>query len=123
MLLELLNKKLFAQVDFSLFVTFIGFFIFVGNMSTLESVKMFMEGVLDSGKSTFISSILSSQVISNVPATMLSSEFIDHFKELLLGINIGGMGTLIASLASVIFYKIYTTEFEGVNNENVHRFV
>lgn len=112
-----INKKLFAQVDFSLLVTFIGFFIFVGNMSTLESVKMFMEGALDSGKSTFISSILSSQVISNVPATMLLSGFTDNFKELLLGVNIGGMGTLIASLASVISYKIYTTEFEGANNK------
>ncbi len=113
----LLNKKLFVQVDFSLLVTFIGFFIFVGNMSTLESVKIFMAGVLDSGKSTFISSILSSQVISNVPATMLLSGFTNHFKEPLLGVNIGGMGTLIASLASVISYKIYTTEFEGVNNK------
>lgn len=114
---SLLNKKLFAQIDFSLLLTFIGFFIFVGNISTLESVNIFMEGVLGSGKSTFISSIVSSQVISNVPATMLLSNFTDYTKELLLGVNIGGMGTLIASLASVISYKIYTNEFEGLNNK------
>lgn len=111
----LLNKKLFSQVDYSLLITFIGFFIFVGNISTMDVVKNFMEGILSSPQSTFLSSVLSSQVISNVPATMPLSGFTNHFKELLLGVNIGGMGTLIASLASVISYKIYTSEFGNDN--------
>ena len=111
----ILNKKLFSQVDYSLLITFIGFFIFVGNISTMDVVKNFMEGILNSPKSTFLASVLSSQVISNVPATMLLSGFTDHFKELLLGVNIGGMGTLIASLASVISYKIYASEFGNDN--------
>ena len=111
----ILNKKLFSQVDYSLLITFIGFFIFVGNISTMDVVKNFMEGILNSPQSTFLASVLSSQVISNVPATMLLSGFTDHFKELLLGVNIGGMGTLIASLASVISYKIYTSEFGNDN--------
>ncbi|MDY3001395.1 MAG: SLC13 family permease [Romboutsia timonensis] len=111
----ILNKKLFSQVDYSLLITFIGFFIFVGNISTMDVVKNFMEGILNSPKSTFLASVLSSQVISNVPATMLLSGFTNHFKELLLGVNIGGMGTLIASLASVISYKIYTSEFGNDN--------
>ena len=111
----ILNKKLFSQVDYSLLITFIGFFIFVGNISTMYVVKNFMEGILNSPKSTFLASVLSSQVISNVPATMLLSGFTNHFKELLLGVNIGGMGTLIASLASVISYKIYTSEFGNDN--------
>ena len=111
----ILNKKLFSQVDYSLLITFIGFFIFVGNISTMDVVKNFMEGILNSPKSTFLASVLSSQVISNVPATMLLSVFTDHFKELLLGVNIGGMGTLIASLASVISYKIYASEFGNDN--------
>ena len=111
----ILNKKLFSQVDYSLLITFIGFFIFVGNISTMDVVKNFMEGILNSHKSTFLASVLSSQVISNVPATMLLSGFTDHFKELLLGVNIGGMGTLIASLASVISYKIYASEFGNDN--------
>ncbi len=111
----ILNKKLFSQVDYSLLVTFIGFFIFVGNISTMDVVKNFMEGILNSPKSTFLASVLSSQVISNVPATMLLSGFTNHFKELLLGVNIGGMGTLIASLASVISYKIYASEFGNDN--------
>ena len=118
----ILNKNLFKKVDFSLLLTFIGFFVFVGNISTLDSVKSFMESMLGSGRSTFISSILASQVISNVPATMLLSGFTSHFKELLLGVNIGGMGTLIASLASVISYKIYTSEFNGINNKYMKKF-
>ena len=117
-----LNKSLFSQVDFSLLITFIGFFIFVGNISTLDSVKIFMENILGSGKSTFITSVLSSQVISNVPATMLLSGFTTHVKSLLLGVNIGGMGTLIASLASVISYKIYSSEFEVANNKYLKMF-
>ena len=111
----ILNKKLFSQVDYSLLITFIGFFIFVGNISTMDVVKNFMEGILNSPKSTFLASVLSSQVISNVPSTMLLSGFTNHFKELLLGVNIGGMGTLIASLASVISYKIYASEFGNDN--------
>ena len=111
----ILNKNLFLQVDYSLLITFVGFFIFVGNISTMDVVKNFMEGILGSPKSTFLSSILSSQIISNVPATMLLSGFTNHFKELLLGVNIGGMGTLIASLASLISYKIYVSEFKDNN--------
>lgn len=108
----ILNKKLLTQIDYSLLITFIGFFIFIGNISTMDSIRIFMMGILNSPQSTFITSILSSQVISNVPATMLLSGFTSNFKELLLGVNIGGMGTLIASLASVISYKIYTNEFK-----------
>lgn len=108
----ILNKKLLTQIDYSLLITFIGFFIFIGNISTMDSIRSFMVGILNSPQSTFITSILSSQVISNVPATMLLSGFTNNFKELLLGVNIGGMGTLIASLASVISYKIYTNEFK-----------
>ena len=112
----LLNKSLFKEVDYSLLITFIGFFIFVGNISTLEVVRNFMEGVLNSKESTYLSGILASQVISNVPATMLLSGFTLNFRELLLGVNIGGMGTLIASLASVISYKLYLGEFKEEGN-------
>ncbi|EQK42293.1 citrate transporter family protein [[Clostridium] bifermentans ATCC 638] len=108
----ILNKRLLKQIDYSLLLTFIGFFIFIGNISTMDYIRSFMMSLLNSPQSTFITSILSSQVISNVPATMLLSGFTNNFKELLLGVNIGGMGTLIASLASVISYKIYTNEFK-----------
>lgn len=118
----ILNKKLLTQIDYSLLITFIGFFIFIGNISTMDSIRSFMMGILNSPQSTFITSILSSQVISNVPTTMLLSGFTNNFKELLLGVNIGGMGTLIASLASVISYKIYTNEFKDDSSTYLKHF-
>ena len=66
-----------------------------------------MNNLLSTGNKTFFSSIICSQIISNVPATMLLASFTEYAKELLLGVNIGGLGTLIASLASVISYKLY----------------
>lgn len=58
----------------------------------------------------FFSAIILSQGLSNVPATMLLSSFTEYYRELLLGVNIGGMGTIIASMASVISYKLYIKE-------------
>lgn len=107
---SILNKKLFKRVDYSLLLTFIFFFIFIGNISSLDSIKDFMFKLLNSKDSTFFTSIILSQGISNVPATMLLSGFTDYYKELLIGVNIGGMGTLIASMASVISYKLYLKE-------------
>ncbi|MBS5306736.1 MAG: SLC13 family permease [Clostridium sp.] len=106
-----LNKKLFKLVDYSLLLTFICFFIFIGNISSMDYIKNIMETILSSSKSTYFSSIIVSQGISNVPATMLISGFTPYYKELLLGVNIGGLGTLIASLASVISYKLYIKEY------------
>lgn len=106
----LLNKELFKKVDYSLLLTFIFFFIFIGNISSLDSVQSFMSKLLNSKEGTLFSSIILSQGISNVPATMLLSGFTDYYKELLIGVNIGGMGTLIASMASVISYKLYVKE-------------
>ncbi|WP_366521562.1 SLC13 family permease, partial [uncultured Clostridium sp.] len=67
------NKNLFKKVDYSLLITFVAFFIFIGNISSMSEIKEFMINILSSEKSTFISSIISSQFISNVPATMLIS--------------------------------------------------
>ena len=104
----LVNRRLFLTVDYSLLFTFVGFFIFVGNMSNIEAVKNFLSSAI-AGKE-LLSSVLVSQVISNVPAAILLSNFTQNYKDLLLGVNIGGLGTLIASLASVISYKIYCKE-------------
>lgn len=106
------NKKLFLKVDYTLLFTFIAFFIFTGNISNMPLIVNFMSKLLSSNTSTYFSSILCSQIISNVPATMLLSSFTTHYKALLLGVNIGGLGTLIASLASLISYKLY------INNNN-----
>lgn len=111
LVVTLLNKELFTKVDYSLLLTFIAFFVFIGNISSMYIIKNFMCNILNSGKSTYYSSILVSQLISNVPAAMLISKFTNYYKELLLGVNIGGMGTIIASMASLISYKFYLKEY------------
>lgn len=116
------NKKLFKKVDYSLLITFVAFFIFIGNISSMSVIKDFMVNILSSEKSTFISSIISSQFISNVPATMLISAFTPYYKELLLGVNIGGLGTIIASLASVISYKLYINEYPKDGTDYMKKF-
>jgi Na+/H+ antiporter NhaD/arsenite permease-like protein len=103
----LLNKELLLKVDFLLLLTFICFFIFIGNLSHAEAVQTFASMSLKSPASIYFSSIFFSQIISNVPASILLSHFTNDWKPLLLGVNIGGLGTLIASLASVISYKLY----------------
>jgi Na+/H+ antiporter NhaD/arsenite permease-like protein len=102
----IMDRRLLREVDYSLLVTFIGFFIFVGNLSAIPAVNAFLSSLLS--KSVYLVSLLTSQIISNVPAAVLLSGFTLDYKALLLGVNVGGMGTLIASLASVISYKFYT---------------
>ncbi len=106
----LLNRKLYRKADYKLLLTFVGFFVFIGNISNIPAVSVFMKGLVNSSNATYIGSILLSQVISNVPCAILLSGFTSYWKELLLGVNIGGMGTIIASLASVISYKLYIGE-------------
>ncbi|WP_300696855.1 SLC13 family permease [uncultured Clostridium sp.] len=116
------NKNLFKKVDYSLLITFVAFFIFIGNISSMSEIKEFMINILSSEKSTFISSIISSQFISNVPATMLISAFTPYYKGLLLGVNIGGLGTIIASLDSVISYKLYLNEYPSNGGNYIKKF-
>lgn len=100
-----LFRNLFKNVDYFLLGTFCGFFIFVGNMQQIPGVNDMLRSVLVGNEMPV--SLLCSQVISNVPATMLLSGFTDNYGALLCGVNIGGLGTLIASLASLISYKFY----------------
>ncbi|WBW96270.1 SLC13 family permease [Oceanirhabdus sp. W0125-5] len=117
-----LNKRLLLQVDYSLLCTFIAFFILVGNISSMDIVKNFLSSVLNNAKNTYFFSILTSQFISNVPAAVLISPFTNNYKELLLGCNIGGMGTLIASMASLISYKLYSKEYPSQNRKYLKLF-
>ena len=104
---------MFFKVDYFLLLTFIGFYIFIGNISSLEVVSNFMKDILSTDTSTYVLGIVTSQVISNVPAAILLSSFTDSFKELLLAVNLGGMGTIIASMASLISFKLYVKEYQG----------
>ena len=101
----ILNHKLLLKVDYSLLATFLCFFIFVGNIARIGAVNDFFSNIMK-GRELLVSAALS-QVISNVPAAMMLSGFTDNGTQLMLGVNIGGLGTLIASLASLISFQFY----------------
>ena len=99
------DRDALKKVDYPLLGTFCAFFVFAGNMSRIPAVRALFEHLLQRG--TMLVSALSCQVISNVPSAILLSQFTDNYKELLYGVNIGGAGTLIASLASLITFREY----------------
>ena len=105
------DRKALKAVDYPLLLTFVFFFIFAGNMARIDAVRQLFSYLLK--KSTLIFSVASCQVISNVPSAILLSQFTDNYRELLLGVNIGGVGTLIASLASLITFREYTRRNPG----------
>ena len=105
------DRKALKMVDYPLLFTFVFFFIFSGNMARIEAVREFFSMLLN--KSTLLVSILSCQVISNVPSAILLSQFTANYRELLLGVNIGGVGTLISSLASLITFREYAKHNPG----------
>ena len=97
------SATLFTRIDYGLLLTFAAFFVFIGNMGRYPAFRDFLTSVI-SGQEQ-LTAILSSQIISNVPAALLLSGFTDNWEALILGTNIGGLGTLIASMASLISYK------------------
>ncbi len=104
------DKNILKKVDYSLLVTFVFFFIFAGNIARIEIIKVFLENIML--KNAELCSLLASQIISNVPAAVMLSNFTDNGTALLKFTNIGGLGTIIASLASLISFKYY------MNTEN-----
>lgn len=102
-----LDRKALKDVDYLLLLTFVAFFIFAGNMSRIDAVRDFFSFLLE--KNTLLFSALSCQFISNVPSAILLSQFTENYRELLVGVNIGGTGTIIASLASLITFREYTS--------------
>ena len=106
-----LDKKALRDVDYPLLLTFVFFFVFAGNMSRIEPVKELLSSLL--GKNTLLFSVVSCQFISNVPSAVLLSNFTTDYPSLLIGVNIGGVGTLIASLASLITFREYSKNQPG----------
>lgn len=100
------DRKALKDVDYPLLLTFVFFFIFSGNMARIDAVRNLFSALLQ--KSTLLVSVLSCQFISNVPSAILLSQFTDNYRDLLVGVNIGGVGTLISSLASLITFREYT---------------
>ncbi len=106
-----LDRKALKDVDYPLLLTFVFFFIFAGNMARIDIVRQVFSWLME--KSALLFSIMSCQVISNVPSAILLSQFTDNYRDLLIGVNIGGVGTLISSLASLITYREYVNQNPG----------
>jgi len=109
--LFIMDRHALAKVDYPLLLTFVAFFIFAGNISRIDAVSNFITPLLE--RNTLLASTLSCQFMSNVPSAILLSQFTDNWKALLVGVNIGGTGTLIASLASLITFRQYTNYYPG----------
>ena len=105
------DRKALLKVDYPLLLTFTVFFLLAGNVSRIGAVSEFFSFFLE--KNTLLTSVLSCQIISNVPSAILLSEFTENWRELLVGVNIGGVGTLISSLASLITFREYTSRVKG----------
>ena len=103
--MEFLRGQTLRQVDYTLLATFVCFFVFVASVKACEPVRAWLETMM--ARSPMAVSLLTSQVISNVPACLLLSPFTQDAKALALGVDLGGLGTLIASLASLISFRLY----------------
>ncbi len=106
-----MDRQALKDVDYSLLLTFVFFFVFSGNMARIPQVRDIFSWLLE--KNTMLVAVASCQVISNVPSAILLSQFTENYRELLLGVNIGGVGTLIASLASLITFREYSKRNKG----------
>ncbi len=105
----LLDKYVLKEVDYALLLTFIGFFIFIGNMGRVPVFNAFIQNIIDGNE--VLTSVVASQFMSNVPAALLLSGFTNQYELLIVGTNLGGLGTLIASMASLISFKYIGKEY------------
>ena len=114
-------KQLFRQ-NYSLLFTFIFAFVFIGNLGKLPMVTNLLENLVTSPIHVFISSVLVSQIISNVPAAILLGHYTLEWQPLIVGVNIGGLGTLIASMASLIGYKALNMHYPDLSRQFLYKF-
>ncbi|MCI8442667.1 MAG: citrate transporter [Provencibacterium sp.] len=110
--LAVMDKGIFLRIDYSLLLTFAGFFIFIGNMQRLPAFSRLLQQTVAGHE--MAAGIIISQIISNVPAALLLSGFTDRLAPLIIGVNLGGLGTLIASMASLISYKLIAREERAI---------
>ncbi len=108
LLVLLFDHKNLGRADYCLLLTFTFLFVFIGNMGRIPAVNSWLSSVVS--KHTLVTAVISSQFISNVPAAILLSGFTDNLRDLIVGVNLGGLGTLIASMASLISFKFYAKE-------------
>lgn len=117
LILLVVNRALLKEIDLMLLLTFVCFFIVSENLGRVDAVRSFLQSLLE--RNALLTAVGTSQIISNVPAAVLLSGFTDRWQDLLAGVNIGGLGTPVASLASLITMKIYM----AWPNSNVGKFL
>jgi Na+/H+ antiporter NhaD/arsenite permease-like protein len=103
-----MNRTIFRMIDYSLLLTFVFLFIFIGNLGNISQISQYLQNAVQNNE--VIIGVLSSQIFSNVPAAILLSNFTKNASDLLIGVNLGGLGTLIASMASLISFKLVQKE-------------
>jgi Na+/H+ antiporter NhaD/arsenite permease-like protein len=101
----LMDYRILCKPDYSLLLTFIFLFVFIGNIKRIPAINAWLYSIIHGHE--LLTAVLASQFISNVPAAILLSGFTDHMPALIIGSNLGGLGTIIASMASLISFKYY----------------
>lgn len=109
------DKKVLGEVDYALLFTFVGFFIFIGNMGRVDAFQAFIQKVIVGNE--IMTSVVASQFMSNVPAALLLSGFTERYDLLIIGTNLGGLGTIIASMASLISFKYIGKEYKHLRGK------
>lgn len=102
------DRKVLLHIDYALLLTFAALFVFIGNMGRIDTFRQLLEQVVDGHE--LVTAVIASQVISNVPAAILLSGFTENIPALIAGTNLGGLGTIIASMASLISFKYVARE-------------
>ena len=110
-----LDKNVLGKVDYALLLTFVGFFIFIGNMGRIPAFHVFIQEIITGNE--VITSVIASQFMSNVPAALLLSGFTNQYELLIIGTNLGGLGTIIASMASLISFKYIGKEYRNLRGK------
>lgn len=110
-----LDKEVLRRVDYALLFTFIGFFVFIGNMGRVPAFNALIQNIIDGNE--ILTSVVASQFMSNVPAALLLSGFTNKYELLIVGTNLGGLGTLIASMASLISFKYIGKEYKQLKGK------
>ena len=102
------DRSVLRNVNYTLLLTFVSFFVLIGNLGAMTQIQAALTQMIEGRE--LLTAILSSQIISNVPAAVLLSGFTDQGKALIVGTDLGGLGTLIASMASIITFQLYSLE-------------
>lgn len=102
-----ISPRIFLKIDYALLLTFTGFFIFISDIQQIPAVVGLIQLTVHTEMSTYLTSIISSQFISNVPSTILVGKFTKYVEALLLGSNIGGFGSVVGSMANMLVLKTY----------------